>query len=745
MQRNATKALICICLMLLFIYGLTPKVQAGKGTGAGPIALLVNTQEYDIRVDISFDTAGIIFTVPPADDTAWVPVSMYATDTDGDSGLYVYEIHNTIYYDNTEMYYVGYAVEDWDDNYFTVSESVYQGDTSQIVVHAHSDTLTFESETWKTVYSLKFRPRCNVDDELELGLDFHELSSENNAKVVGSGDEEQFDSIDNGYAFIMPYWINMDIDDVETLLGDDTVLVPVYIESSNYRFWAFENYLRFDSANYDFVTIERGEDIISWFDLGCGSEGDSIFVSFATISGYVDVKDTPSVLYTLVFASKADEDSLISDITKIECDSNFFLPKSCNYFWEDIDLAFEAGKIEVPEYNFEVALEFGDAVEPGEYATLHVNVRGNFPAGKPNGDLDLLLRPDRRLLGDSCVNVYASINLLVARLQDSLITINLLPSTPGYIPDSDTFVTLCDLLLELDDTATYDCPDQLAVDYKYFYDNGYRCYCEDTTGNVYCGYYDGGTSNDKMEFTSDALEPLLPCGEIYATNASGSDRAYQHIYVTHYFDLDSIYVELDYDNSELYFGSASKAGGLTVEEVDANTIRIRGSNLDWSAAEDVWLARILWCAKKDYQQSSTVDVCNSEVFDTDDTEVEMTETDATVSTNRDPWGAYIPCPNHPPRKEEARLPEQFSLYQNRPNPFNPLTIISFELPEARHVKLEVFNILGQRITGLVDDYLGPGRYDIEWNAGKEQVSSGVYFYIIRAGDYVESRKMMLLK
>jgi hypothetical protein len=124
---------------------------------------------------------------------------------------------------------------------------------------------------------------------------------------------------------------------------------------------------------------------------------------------------------------------------------------------------------------------------------------------------------------------------------------------------------------------------------------------------------------------------------------------------------------------------------------------------------------------------------------------DVTEDDGNVVTNRDPYGAYIPCPPKIPKKDEIQLPEQFVLYQNMPNPFNPLTIISFELPEARHVKLEVFNILGQRVTGLVDDYLAPGRYDIEWNAGKDQVSSGVYFYIIRAGDFVETRKMMLLK
>ena len=94
------------------------------------------------------------------------------------------------------------------------------------------------------------------------------------------------------------------------------------------------------------------------------------------------------------------------------------------------------------------------------------------------------------------------------------------------------------------------------------------------------------------------------------------------------------------------------------------------------------------------------------------------------------------------------LPDKFDLAQNYPNPFNPTTTIKFALPEASNVNLEVYNILGQKVNVLVDSYMDAGYHSIEWNGDDQngnKVSSGVYFYKIKAGDFEQSKKMMLLK
>ena len=94
------------------------------------------------------------------------------------------------------------------------------------------------------------------------------------------------------------------------------------------------------------------------------------------------------------------------------------------------------------------------------------------------------------------------------------------------------------------------------------------------------------------------------------------------------------------------------------------------------------------------------------------------------------------------------VPKKFSLDQNVPNPFNPTTEISFNLPKASDVKLEVFNIMGQKIITLADEYMQAGNHTVTFNGRSDDgnsVASGVYFYKIEAGDFTESRKMLLLK
>jgi len=88
-------------------------------------------------------------------------------------------------------------------------------------------------------------------------------------------------------------------------------------------------------------------------------------------------------------------------------------------------------------------------------------------------------------------------------------------------------------------------------------------------------------------------------------------------------------------------------------------------------------------------------------------------------------------------------PERFVLNQNYPNPFNPTTTIRYELPEAAEVRLDVFNIQGQRVASLVNNFQNAGFYNISFDAS--QLSSGVYIYRLQAGSYSMVRKMTLLK
>lgn len=92
---------------------------------------------------------------------------------------------------------------------------------------------------------------------------------------------------------------------------------------------------------------------------------------------------------------------------------------------------------------------------------------------------------------------------------------------------------------------------------------------------------------------------------------------------------------------------------------------------------------------------------------------------------------------------EIKLPIQFMLNQNYPNPFNPTTIIKYQIPELSYVRIKVFDVIGNEIEALVNEEKSAGEYEIEFDG--TNLTSGVYFYQLRAGDYTETKKMILLR
>jgi hypothetical protein len=102
----------------------------------------------------------------------------------------------------------------------------------------------------------------------------------------------------------------------------------------------------------------------------------------------------------------------------------------------------------------------------------------------------------------------------------------------------------------------------------------------------------------------------------------------------------------------------------------------------------------------------------------------------------------------PVRQHPNPLPSGFALGQNYPNPFNPNTAISYTLPSRSTVELAIYNLLGQRVTTLVNKEQAAGQYQVTWDGHNEAgraVATGMYFYLLRAGQFSASKKMILLK
>ena len=97
---------------------------------------------------------------------------------------------------------------------------------------------------------------------------------------------------------------------------------------------------------------------------------------------------------------------------------------------------------------------------------------------------------------------------------------------------------------------------------------------------------------------------------------------------------------------------------------------------------------------------------------------------------------------------ENNIPEKPHLYQNYPNPFNPVTNIIFEIKESQKVILQIYNIEGRLIKTLIENQLYAGRHELSWNGLNSRgnlVASGVYYYVLRAGDYQSAKRMVLMR
>ena len=93
--------------------------------------------------------------------------------------------------------------------------------------------------------------------------------------------------------------------------------------------------------------------------------------------------------------------------------------------------------------------------------------------------------------------------------------------------------------------------------------------------------------------------------------------------------------------------------------------------------------------------------------------------------------------------DNNKVHEKFVLYHNYPNPFNPSTTIQYEIPNSGLVTIKVYDVLGREVKTLVNQYQNMGSHEANFNAGN--LSSGVYFYQLRAGDFVSTKKMILVK
>ena len=141
-----------------------------------------------------------------------------------------------------------------------------------------------------------------------------------------------------------------------------------------------------------------------------------------------------------------------------------------------------------------------------------------------------------------------------------------------------------------------------------------------------------------------------------------------------------------------------------------------------------------------YTYTGNVGGYPDEVWDSDEFDFEVTGK-AGATSGSDEWEVVYTDGFWGSTGEN--LPQEFALSGNHPNPFNASTVIQYELPRTAHVRLEVYNLFGQKVATLVDSEQQAGHQSVTWDAS--QLSSGLYFYKLTAGDFSETKRMILVK
>jgi hypothetical protein len=143
----------------------------------------------------------------------------------------------------------------------------------------------------------------------------------------------------------------------------------------------------------------------------------------------------------------------------------------------------------------------------------------------------------------------------------------------------------------------------------------------------------------------------------------------------------------------------------------------------------------------DREKNSLINIFPKNIF-TNITCVGMNRTDDILLGT---WSRGILFTSITAVNKPSRIPDEFSLSQNYPNPFNPTTTIQYSIPTAGHVSLRVYDMIGREVEILVDEYKNAGVYNYELSIHNSQLSSGVYFYRLRCGNFSETKKLVLMK
>ena len=258
----------------------------------------------------------------------------------------------------------------------------------------------------------------------------------------------------------------------------------------------------------------------------------------------------------------------------------------------------------------------------------------------------------------------------------------------------------------------------------------------------------GGKATTSLGSGLELYKGKAPAQIGFSSPAISKDGIFE-VPVTGKFDVDvaAVQLEIKYDPEKITLSEPAltpRTEGLTIYSSSNQGIQKIGSLRSLQVG-------ILDLSGEHYISAGTGALVNLRIKGSDLSSLEITKA---ICASRDAREIPVQIVSEMKKSEEditaekSAIPQEFSLSQNYPNPFNPETEIKYALSQDCDVKLIIYNILGEKVKLLVDEHQTAGHKTIHWNGRDEkgkEIASGIYFYKILAGDFSQSRKMVLVK
>ncbi len=598
---------------------------------------------------------------------------------------------------------------------------------------------------------------------------------------------------DGGTVTIADYQADFGVETKTALLGDNLVRVEIKA-THNFNMVGFNHYFTFDSDNLTYSGYDMNPVIFPTM-YGCTPgyctptvNGNTIHFQFLfdyPWTYFTPPNETEDWYYAFYFnLIPGQSDNSFNYVNFDDVNSLVYPFGFCQELFEVG--TYEDGGVQIPHYTAGLKSQLHtNYIIKDEPVTFDILMKNNFPAGdysnlNNNGAIsivytwpDIFEYPD--VAGDDQVDPLTFDGAFHTNGDKSYFTYQVYDAnrTVNYMSPTEDFVHLLTLTCDVDDgvfVPEYESR-TVTIDFKDSYVDQYLTWfteMEDTTG-----FAKAEATQD--EVTYESVEAEFQMGRFYSPfSYDGDNTIDQPLYIAANFDIGQFSVTvnlLQNDDCKITGVVAELPGVSYTYGLKTATIYYDGPGtfLEATGDNNVKIATIkyrTYCNGINkvgdsspgepptyYYEYGHVNFTNASIYDdaapahshyvdVDPANVRGKCSLVNIFADSDPDNPYDY------KSPSETMPTRFCLYSNSPNPFNPQTVIAYDIPEATHVTLDIINILGQKVATLVDEVKAPGHYETVWTGTDDygsKLASGIYLYSLRAADYVETHKMMLMK